>query len=79
VKHMPRPRGRAGRIRIQARGHLADCPALPRGLGMCFTALIFRRPEVAERLDAVKRFRNAKACLPSALAAQAMCVRGQRP
>jgi len=34
-----------------------------------FAALICRHPEVAERLDTVERFRNAKEGLPSAQAA----------
>jgi len=37
-----------------------------------FAALIFRHPEVAERLDAVERFRNAKDSLPSAQGARAV-------
>jgi len=37
-----------------------------------FAALIFRHPEVAERLDTVERFRNAKDSLPSAQAVQAV-------
>jgi len=38
-----------------------------------FAALIFRHPEVAERLDTVERFRNAKESLPLAQTAQAVC------
>jgi len=37
-----------------------------------FATLISRHPEVAERLDAVERFRTAKESLPSAQAAQAV-------